>query len=55
MSLALALAACDDADGAGGSDAAVSSALTYYGDAKAIVDTKCATCHRPADIDPLPL
>jgi mono/diheme cytochrome c family protein len=28
---------------------------TYHADAKAIVDAKCATCHRPGDIGPFPL
>ncbi len=28
---------------------------TYYGEAKAIIDSKCATCHQPGDIGPFPL
>lgn len=28
---------------------------TYHGQAKAILDTKCATCHQPGDIGPFPL
>lgn len=28
---------------------------TYYADAKAIVDAKCATCHQPGDIGPFSL
>ncbi len=31
------------------------SGLTYYGDTKAIVDARCATCHRAGDIGPFPL
>lgn len=32
-----------------------STPYTYYADAKAIVDRRCATCHRPGDIGPFPL
>ena len=28
---------------------------TYYGEAKAIIDTRCATCHQAGDIGPFPL
>lgn len=31
------------------------SGYTYYRDAKAILDTRCATCHRPNDIAPFSL
>ena len=31
------------------------STLTYYGDAKAIIDARCATCHQPDDIGPFSL
>lgn len=42
--LVFTLLACD-----GGSDA------TYYEDTKTILDSKCATCHRPGDIGPFSL
>ncbi len=29
--------------------------LTYYADAKAIIDARCATCHSPGNIGPFPL
>ena len=29
--------------------------LTYHGEAKAIIDARCATCHRPGDIGPFSL
>lgn len=45
LPLALVLLAC------GGS----SDTPTYFGDAKPIVDSKCATCHRAGDIAPFPL
>ncbi|MEM9190329.1 MAG: hypothetical protein AAGF12_14185 [Myxococcota bacterium] len=32
-----------------------SSALTYHDDTKAIIDARCATCHREGDIGPFPL
>lgn len=31
------------------------SSYTYYGDAKSILDTRCATCHQTDDIAPFPL
>lgn len=31
------------------------SNLTYHADTKAIIDSRCATCHRPGDIGPFPL
>ena len=29
--------------------------LTYYGEAKSIIDARCATCHRAGEIGPFPL
>ncbi len=56
---ALALA-CGALLACGGDDAAAGPrgggpALTYYGDAKAIVDARCATCHSPGNIGPFSL
>ena len=50
LSVPLLLVACshDDTDSAAGE-------LTYYADAKPIIDAKCATCHQPGDIGPFSL
>ncbi|MBK6689863.1 MAG: monooxygenase [Deltaproteobacteria bacterium] len=42
-------------DGQGGVEPGPAGGPTYYADAKAIVDARCATCHRPGDIGPFPL
>ena len=52
MLVAVAAGACAD-DGDETTNNA--SGLTYYGDAKAIVDARCATCHRIGDIGPFPM
>lgn len=51
--LTTTLAACADEE-LGGSTPAT-AAVTYYADAKAIIDARCATCHRAGDIAPFPL
>ncbi len=43
--VALLLAGCSSSE----------EAPTYYGEAKAILDTRCATCHQEGDIGPFPL
>jgi hypothetical protein len=55
--LALLLAGCGGGTDArpADPDAGGAPALTYYRDAKAIIDTRCATCHRDGDIAPFPL
>lgn len=45
----------DDADASGTTAAAGDPTFTYYRDAKAVLDRKCAGCHRPDDIAPFPL
>ena len=32
-----------------------SDTLTYYRDAKPVIDAKCATCHQPGDVGPFPM
>ena len=50
-----AFAGCAD-EGDGGDAAGASAAVpTYHGEAKAIIDARCATCHRAGDIGPFPL
>lgn len=54
----LALAACDDGEiDPMPTDAGVEAprALTYHADTRAIIETKCATCHQPGNIAPFPL
>lgn len=55
--LAVPLTGCDGApdspDDPGTPDAGTD--LTYYRDTKAIIDSKCASCHRDGDIAPFPL
>ena len=43
-----------EASDSGASDA-TSVAPTYFGEAKAIIDARCATCHKAGDIGPFPL
>ncbi len=52
LSLPLLLVACGNR-----SDGTESAAgdLTYYADAKQILDAKCATCHQPGDVGPFSL
>lgn len=55
--LAVPLAGCDGApDSPDDPDSPDAGAdLTYYRDTKAIIDSKCAGCHRDGDIAPFPL
>ena len=39
----------------GCSDETLHDTPTYYGEAKAIVDSRCATCHQAGDIGPFSL
>lgn len=45
----------DAADDSGTTAAAEEPTFTYYRDAKAVLDAKCATCHHPGDIAPFSL
>ena len=55
--LALALAACNGGDAGTDTDTDTDGApaLTNHPDAKAVLDAKCAGCHRPGDIAPFAL
>jgi len=44
-----------DSDDASTTAAAEPPTFTYYRDAKTVLDSKCAGCHRPDDIAPFPL
>lgn len=50
LGVPLLLVACNNND----TDSAAGE-LTYYADAKPIIDAKCATCHQPGDIGPFSL
>ena len=41
--------------GCGDSEPEEAPTLTYYGEAKSIIDARCATCHRAGEIGPFPL
>ncbi|MFN3199493.1 MAG: hypothetical protein ACE366_13900 [Bradymonadia bacterium] len=45
----------DSATPAPAENAPSTEALTYYKDVKAIIDARCANCHRPGDIGPFSL
>ena len=48
----VAIVGCSDE---GSEPATETETLTYYADAKSIIDARCATCHQPGDIGPFPL
>jgi mono/diheme cytochrome c family protein len=55
--IALGLLGCSGsaADGATGAASAPAEVVSYYADAKVILDSHCVSCHRPGDIGPFAL